>query len=217
MMKEFDELVKVLERLLGPQGCPWDKDQTLNSLRSSVLEETSELIEAINLNDNAHIQEELGDLFFNVIFLCKVAEKEKRFEMASVLKEVTEKLIRRHPHVFGDAVVKNLEGHLKQWDQIKAKEQSKTHRKSALDGIPKDLSSLARTEKCLKQMHKNDFKDIPQRKISDKFDDEESLGEILLHLVDKARLRGLDAEHALRKTLTHLERDFHNFEKNGKI
>lgn len=102
-MREFDELIEIIDRLLGPDGCPWDKEQTLQSLRSSVLEEVCEVIEAIDLNDNAHIKEELGDLFFNTIFLCKIAEKEKRFTVTEILKELNEKLIRRHPHVFGES------------------------------------------------------------------------------------------------------------------
>lgn len=216
-MREFDELVEVLERLLGPNGCPWDREQTLNSLRSSVLEETYELIEAIDLNDSGHIQEELGDLFFNVIFLSKIAEKEKRFTMDSVLREVSAKLIRRHPHVFGDAVVENVEAVWKQWNKIKENEQGKAHRKSALDGIPKDLPSLARAQKSLKKMRKAHFEEVPKAKISDHFEDEEDLGKILLQLVDKAQQKGLDAEHALRKALVYLEKDFRNYEKKDRI
>lgn len=122
-MKEFDELKDVIEKLLAPNGCPWDREQTLMTMRKSLLEETKEVIEAIDLNDNEKIEEELGDLFFNVLFMSRLAEKEGRCTIGAILKHIIAKLIRRHPHVFGDAKVETAEDVIKQWNEIKKSEK----------------------------------------------------------------------------------------------
>lgn len=209
-MKEFNELLEVVDRLLGPNGCPWDREQTLKSLRSSILEETCELIEAIDLEDNSHIKEELGDLFFNITLFCRLAEKESRCTLPEVLAEIKEKLVRRHPHVFGEAQVDDSKDVLVQWDRIKATEKS--HRQSSLDGIPKDLPALSRTQKVIKRMVKKQFPHIPEASAFD-FDDEDNLGKILAALVVQAQKKELDAEHALRKALAELEKKFRDFEQ----
>lgn len=213
-MKEFEDLMKIIDRLLGPGGCPWDREQTLQSLRSTVLEEVCEVIEAIDLNDNEHIKEELGDLFFNVVFLCKIAEKEQRFTIAEVLKELNEKLIRRHPHVFSEGKKINTVDELyEQWDQIKKEEKGKDNRKSVLDGISKHLPALARAQKVMKRIKKRgyQFSKIENSDITD----EKELGEHLLFLTSLAQEKGLDAEHALRKALAHLEKKFKQFEEHN--
>lgn len=196
-MKEFNELVSILDRLLGPDGCPWDREQTLQSMRSSLLEETCEVIEAIDLNVNQHIEEELGDLFFNVIFLCKMAEKEGRFTMADALRHVAKKLIHRHPHVFGEAKIHNSDEVVKQWDEIKKQEKKQTQ-SDLKDGIPKDLPSLAQAQKIYKRMKKaNKSYTVPQ-------DREGQFGAALFDMVSQAQDQGLDAEQALRKFLALL-------------
>jgi len=212
-MKEFDQLIKTTEHLMGPDGCPWDREQTLMSLRESVLEETCELIEAVDLDDNEHIKEELGDLLFNVVFFCKVGEKEGRFQTTEVVSHLTEKLIRRHPHVFGEAKVDGIDGLWKQWNAIKAQEKGKTDRESILDGIPKGLPALALAQKMLKKICKNkgDFEQLPKA-CELEFKDEEALGGFLLGLVRKAQETGLDAEQALRKSLAELEASFRQTE-----
>lgn len=123
-MEAFDRFVDVVDRLLGPGGCPWDREQTLLSMRKDLLEETNEVIEAVESGDSDHIAEELGDLFFNVVFLCRLAKKEGHTNIPQVLKGITEKLIRRHPHVFGDAKVESSEDVLKQWEAIKRDEKN---------------------------------------------------------------------------------------------
>lgn len=213
-MKELDELIKIIDRLLGPNGCPWDRVQTLHSLRSSVLEEVCEVIEAIDLDDNAHIKEELGDLFFNVIFICKIAEKEKRFTLHEILKELNEKLIRRHPHVFGEGKKINTVDELyEQWDKIKKSEKGKEIRKSALDGISKHLPALARAQKSLQRMKKSNYHAVFPKIEHITLKDEQELGRHLLSLVSQAQQYGLNAEHALRKALAQLEKDFLQYEK----
>lgn len=214
MTKEFDKLIEIIDRLLGPDGCPWDREQTLQSLRSSVLEEVCEVIEAIDLNDNAHIQEELGDLFFNVVFLSKIAEKEQRFSMTEILQELNEKLIRRHPHVFGEGKkIKTVDELYEQWNRIKKAEKGKDQRKSVLDGISKHLPVLARAQKIISKIEKAGYPLNFSQKDSASIQDEDQLGEHLLFMVKKAQEKGLDVEHALRKALTHLEKNFLEDEK----
>jgi tetrapyrrole methylase family protein / MazG family protein len=213
-MDEFDRFVKTLEQLLGPEGCPWDRAQTMLTLRESVLEETCELIEAVDLDQNEHILEELGDLLLNVVFLCKVAEKENRFTTAHVINHINDKLIRRHPHVFGDAVVKDIDGLWVQWESIKAQEKGKEKRESVLDGIPKGLPALALAQKMLKRMRKAELLELPQP-CSEQFQNEEALGDYLLSLVTRAQEAGLDAEQALRKAMAQLEVRFRDKETSG--
>jgi tetrapyrrole methylase family protein / MazG family protein len=123
-MDEFKSLTDTLKRLLAPDGCPWDREQTMQTMRHLLVEETYEVIEAINLNDNRQMEEELGDLLFNVVFLCMLAEKEKRFTLQDALKHVVAKLVRRHPHIFGEVKLKTSEEVLKQWNEIKQNESS---------------------------------------------------------------------------------------------
>lgn len=215
-MDAFDKLLQTITHLLSPQGCPWDQIQTMSSIRSNVIEEASELVEAIDLNDDLHIQEELGDLFFVILFLCKLAEKEGRSTLNDVLHDANEKLIRRHPHVFGDAKIDDIDALEKQWKEIKQQEKGKSHRTSSLDGIPKDLPSLARAHKVHKKMAAASFPDAPKESPSLSFENEEELGKTLYNIVAQAQEKGLNAEHALRKTLAHLEQAFRTFEISSK-
>ena len=209
-MKEFDQLHSILERLLGPGGCPWDQEQTLVSAREMILEEVCELIDAINQNDDAAIQEELGDLFFNVLFCCKLGEKEGRLKLNEVLNEINEKLIRRHPHIFGDAQIETSEEVLVQWEAIKKEEKGNADKKSALDNIPQSLPTLSRAQKILKKMRKTDYPDLLKQPVTHL--DEEILGKKLLEIVDQAQKAGIDAEMALRKALLSSEQKFRAWE-----
>lgn len=211
-MKEFDDLVEIVDELLGENGCPWDQKQTMKSIRSDVLEEVSELIEAIDLEDNEHIEEELGDLFFNVVFLCRLAEKEKRTQMKTALQNIKDKLIRRHPHVFGDEVIESSDHLLMRWNEIKLTEKGKEKRTSILDGIPKGLPALARAQKVLAKMETHKFKEAEFEPFDFSFDTEDELGIILLRIVSMARIKGLEAEHALKKSLNDLEIKFREVE-----
>ncbi|MBA3722024.1 MAG: MazG family protein [Parachlamydiaceae bacterium] len=208
-MKEFNALKDILDRLLAPDGCPWDREQTLLTMRNQVLEETCEVIEAINLDDNIKIEEELGDLFFNVLFMCQLAEKEKRFTIADALNHITAKLIRRHPHIFGDAKVDTSEQVLKQWDEIKKTEHQ---HQSLLDNIPHELPTLARAQKIYKKIKKTEFKN-GELTARDTFQDEDSLGSALFDLVIKSSENGLDPEQSLRKYLVNLEQKFRKWEE----
>jgi uncharacterized protein YabN with tetrapyrrole methylase and pyrophosphatase domain len=215
-MNKFFELISIIERLLGPDGCPWDKEQTLQSLRSSLLEETCELIEAIDLNDNAHILEELGDLIFNAVFIAMVAEKEDRFKWDEVLTEINSKLIRRHPHIFGDVTVQNVEQVLVQWEKIKKEEKGKRHRQSMWDDIPKNLPALSRAQKILNKIAKTQPRALPILSEQIHIENEQQLGQLLISIVSQAHQKGLDAEHALRAALTQLEAKWRESEKKSQ-
>lgn len=207
-MEEIKELIDVINRLLAPDGCPWDREQTLLSMRNSLLEETCEVIEAIDLNDPNLIEEELGDLFFNVYFLCCLAQKEEKTTISNILKGITTKLIRRHPHIFGSAKIENSDEVLEQWEKIKKTEQS---RSSLLDGIPKNLPALSRAQKILKKIKKTSFK--PASEEMDTNQNEEALGAHLFDLVSKSVEKGLDPEHALKRYLANLESQFKEWEE----
>lgn len=204
MNSSFQNLKNILETLLGPNGCPWDREQTLDSLCSSLLEETCETIDAINLSDNDHIKEELGDLFFNVLFLCLVGEKENRFKLDEVLEGISNKLIRRHPHIFGEMELKTSEEVAHQWEEIKKRE--KKDRQNILEGIPQSLPALARANQVLKKLQKENFK-VPSFE-NNHFTNDEELGQMLLTIVMKAREKKIDPEKALRKSVALLEKNY---------
>lgn len=210
-MEEFRALVDVIEHLMGPNGCPWDKVQTLQSIRPCLLEETYEVIEAIDLDDSALLEEELGDLMCQGVFLCLLAAKEKGFGLKQVLNHIKTKLIRRHPHIFADGPsLETPEEVLAQWNQIKAIEKKET-RPSALDGIPKDLPTLARAQKVFKKMKGKAF---VSQKDPASFSSEEQAGDLLWKDIQKFAEQGIHAEQALRKRLTQIEAEFREWEAN---
>ncbi len=212
-MKSFFELLEVSERLNDPEtGCPWDVKQTFESLQKYILEEACELTDAVDNQDVPEIIEELGDLFYVVIFYCKVAEKEKKFTLEDVLNSLKEKLVRRHPHVFTNQRLDNLEDIEKQWDVIKAEE--KKERKSVLDGIPKSLSILARSQKIIGRLIKHQF-DLIQDLILEKNLQEEQIGEKMMELIATAECKEMDIEKILRKALSFYETRFLEREKKG--
>lgn len=208
-MESFKALIEVADKLMGEKGCPWDREQTFASLKPYIMEEGAELIEAIDEGDDKEIIEELADLLYVVIFYCKVAEKEGRFTVDDVLNSEREKLIRRHPHVFGEVELEDMDHLYTLWEGVKQEE--KKERKSALDGIPKGLPLLSRTQKVLGKLLKRDFIE----KSPSKFD-EEKLGEELLDLVLQAESVGIHAESALRKALAKREKAFRAHESKLK-
>ncbi len=207
-MKEFQRLTEIMEALLGPQGCPWDKKQTFESLKKHILEEACELIEAINLEDNEKILEETGDLFFNAIFLCKVAENQERFSTKQVLNEICEKLIRRHPHVFGGKKLESSEEVAIQWESIKKTE--KRERLSILDSIPKGSPALFRAQRMLDKCNQTKH----PISITSSSHHEEGIVNTILELSQKANELGIDLEIALRKRLAKEEKEFREWEQH---
>ncbi len=189
-MKEFEELLAVADRLNRPGGCPWDLKQTFASLRPYILEEAYEALEAIDGDNDAEIIEELGDLFYTVVFYAKVAEREKRFSIKEILEQLKTKLIRRHPHVFGDAKARSVEDVVKTWNAVKKEE--KKERKSPLDGIPKALPSLQRAQKVLTRI------ELPKMQAETR---SAQLAEQILEIVKTANEEKVDLESAVREAL----------------
>ncbi len=193
--EKFKKLLDTIDHLLGPKGCPWDREQTVISLRGSVLEEACEVIEAVDAQDDKNLIEELGDLLCNVVFFCKLAEKEGKFKQDAPIERIHKKLIARHPHVFGEKRVQTAEAALQEWEKVK-----KGEKEGILDGLPKALPALSRAYKIAGKISEK-----PSNKLS--FADEEQLGTLLWEIVLDAKKRKINPEIALRKKLLEKERD----------
>jgi MazG family protein len=187
-MNEFDELLNIADRLLGPEGCPWDREQTFFTLQPYLLEETHELIEAIDAKDAKKISEELGDVLYALVFIAKLGEIENIFTFSESIRKVAEKLIRRHPHVFGDQKISSTNEVVSNWEEIKKKEG----KKSPIADIPPTLPSLARAQKVIGKLRRQK-NNIVEQDISD------DLGQRMWELVRQAESQGIDAESALRR------------------
>ena len=210
MVSPIDRLKQIVERLRSPDGCPWDREQTHASLKPHIIEECYELIEAIDDQDDEGMQEELGDVLLQVVLHAQMASEEGRFDFDSVAEVISEKLIRRHPHVFGDSKLATSDAVLKQWDAIKRGE--KTDRESALDGVPRGLPGLAKAQKMQSKAAragfdwpdavgplekvKEEIREIEQAGTGEKLAEE--LGDLLFSVVNFARKSKLDAEELLQ-------------------
>ena len=208
-MEEFKKLMDVANRLNDPEtGCPWDVKQTFKSLQKYILEEACELVDAVDDDDDKDIIEELGDYLYVMIFYSKVAEKENRFTLQDVIEQVTEKLIRRHPHIFGDVSCKTPKEVEKVWDEVKAIEKS--HRKSALDGIPRSLLALARAQKVLAKLIDHEYENV--KSLAPKKVSENEMGKQFIDLILQAEADGIDAERCLRNAIKTYEKGFRDWE-----
>jgi XTP/dITP diphosphohydrolase len=195
---ELLRLREVMNTLRSPGGCPWDAEQTHESLLKYLIEESYEFIEAVEKGDRKEMREELGDVLLQVYFHARMAEEHPTdpFTVDDVAREVADKLVRRHPHVFGDVKVSGSEEVLENWEAQKALEKGRT---SATDGVPMALPAMALASKMMYRAEKFGI-EIPVEhsvKIGDGCN-EEQLGQALLGILDQARLQGLDAESALR-------------------
>jgi ATP diphosphatase len=234
----FQRLVEIMARLRGPGGCPWDREQTLESLRPFVLEETYEVLEAIDRADHDDLRGEIGDFLFEGVFLAQVETDAGRFTVTDSLHHITEKLIRRHPHIFGDTAGVDTPGKVvEQWEQIKAKEQqSAGQRKSLLKGLAKALPSLlraheigirvaavgfdwAKTDDVISKIEE-EVAEIRAAKNEGRERTEEEMGDLLFSIAQLARQLGIDAESALRKAndkfTTRFEKVEAVFEAEGR-
>lgn len=211
-MHAFDLLLEVATKLNGPGGCPWDVKQTFTSLQPYVLEEAHEVLEAVDSGDSQKILEELGDLLYTVIFFAKVAEREGRFTLADILNSVREKLIHRHPHVFGENKLSTSEEVMQQWEKNKLKEKSHEDRKSALDGIPETLPLLMRAQKIVgKILRKTPTFFSASTTETDSAEDQ--LGEELIALILRAQQKEIDLESVLRRKTASCEKRFREYEQ----
>lgn len=213
-MGYLNKLVDLIGVLRSENGCPWDREQTHSTLRPNMLEEAYEAVDAINDNDMTHLKEELGDVLLQVILHSQIAKEEGAFDIEDVAKGLHDKIIHRHPHVFGNVKVNSPEEALLSWDKIKKEEKS--HRKSAMDGVSKSQSALMSAQKISKKAVKcgfewpdenslydcikSEFKEFKEAsKADDRANMEEEMGDILFAVVNLARWNKIDAEQALIK------------------
>ncbi len=228
---EFDRLVRLMSKLRGREGCPWDKVQTLKSLQPYVLEEACELIGAIEDEDAARIVEEIGDLIFEAVFITQVCSETYGFDMRDVIDTIHEKMVRRHPHIFGDSKVGSPSEVLRQWHEIKAaeKNQRTQQEKSVLGHIPKHLPALHKAQKVQRKAARvgfdwtrstdvfnkveEEFRELRASfEARDKKATEEEFGDLLFAVVNAARFMGVDAETALRAAIEKFTRRFKKVE-----
>ena len=193
----LNDLLAVMAKLRSPEGCPWDREQDHMSLRTHAVEEVYELMDAIEAGDDHEMAEELGDLLLQVVFHCQLARERGAFDFEQVARRITDKLIRRHPHVFGDVKVKDVDEVWANWEQIKKAEKhgTKHARPSALDGIPRHLPALARAEKLVKKARKAALLAKPKPAAGTT---KRKLAEKLFELADSAQAKGWSAEELLR-------------------
>ena len=208
----INDLLKVMARLRSPKGCPWDRAQSHHSLRWHAVEEVYELMDAIEAGDDHEMEEELGDLLLQVVFHSQLAGERGAFDFDGVARHITDKLIRRHPHVFGDLKVKGVDQVWANWERIKRAEKHGTHRArpSALDGIPKHLPALQRAEKLTKKARKAKLLgDLPVPTARTK----SQVARALLQLTRYAHSRGWSAEDLLRRETRKFERELRRLER----
>lgn len=240
-MTGIERLHEIMTRLRDPQtGCPWDREQTLESLKPCVLEETYELLSAMDKpEDKANHIEELGDVLLQVMFQSVMAEEEGRFTFDDVANGVSDKLVHRHPHVFGNVDAKDSATVLKNWERLKQLEHKKEARHSALDGVPAALPALLKAQRTQEKASRVgfDWKDAagPMEKIAEELNElkaevevraskkpidstrvKEELGDLLFAVCNLARHLGVDAESALELTNTKFSRRFRSVEAGAK-
>ena len=209
----INDLLKVMAKLRSPDGCPWDREQTHLTLRHHAIEEVYELIDAIEAGDDHEMAEELGDLLLQVVFHCQLARERGAFDFEKVCRVLVDKLVRRHPHVFGKTKVKNVGEVWANWEKIKKAEKhgTKHARHSALDGIPKHLPALLRAEKLLKKARK--AKLVADGKKSGGKTSRSALAKKLFALTALAQSRGWCAEELLAGDVKRQERQLRRREQ----
>ena len=208
---KFQNLYDIMIRLR--KECPWDREQTHDSIKGATLEETYEVLEAIDLKDYEELKTELGDLLLHIVFHSVIAEENKNFNIVDVIESISNKLIRRHPHVFGDTKVKDTKEILKNWEEIKLSEG----RDSVLEGVPKNLPSLARAYRLQEKASKVGFdwekKEDVWKKVIEEIEEmheqeregtfeefEKEMGDVFFALTNYARFLNVNPENALRRT-----------------
>ncbi len=228
----FSELVALMARLRAPDGCPWDRQQTHTTLKPYLLEEVYEALEAIDADDAAELCKELGDVLLQVVFHAQIAAEEGRFDIEAVGQAIVDKLIRRHPHVFGDASADEADEVLRRWEQIKKQERREQGEAapSLLEGIPKHLPALMRAYRIQTRVAQQGFDwdevDGALDKVEEEFAEvrkawetdeaaavEEEFGDLLFSLVNASRFLKVDPEQALRRAVAKFERRFRALEE----
>lgn len=211
----INDLLTVMAQLRAPGGCPWDREQDHMTLRFHAVEEVYELLDAIEAGDDHEMLEELGDLLLQVVFHCQLASERGLYNFEKVARNITDKLIRRHPHVFGDVKVKNVDEVWANWEKIKRaeKEGTKHERPSALDGIPRHLPALLRAEKLVKKARKAKLLSDEPKSVSHL--SKTQLAQQLFDLAALAQKKGWHAEDLLRGTIKQREKIWRRLEAKG--
>ena len=234
--QKFERLARILATLRGPGGCPWDKEQTYKNLNPYMVEEVHEVIEAIDHNDFPELKEELGDLLMHICFHSQLATEDKHFTIADVIDAQCEKLVRRHPHVFGDETAETSEKVLENWEKIKQKERtdkSKSEKKTLLSGLPKSLPALVKALRIGEKTHRVGFDWPTPEGVLKKVDEElgelrnaiasdgtrieDELGDLLFTLANLARHFNIDPETALRKSSDRFTKRFEWIENHVTV
>ena len=228
---QLERLIGIVATLRSENGCQWDREQTHQSLRPNMLEEAYEAVDAIDDNDMKHLREELGDVLLQVVLHAQIAKDEGDFDIEDVAKELSDKLVHRHPHVFGDTKVSSTDEILDNWEQLKKEE--KKHRKSVLDGVSRAQSALMSAQKiskkavkvgfewdcvetlkeCIKSEYR-EFEEVAQIGDMEKMEDE--MGDIFFATVNYARWHKIDAEQALLKANKKFTKRFKKMEEMAK-
>lgn len=233
-MNNFQNLVEIIKILRSPKGCPWDREQTLETLKPHLLEETYEVLEAMDTGGE-NLKSELGDLLLQIIFQANISEEKGEFNIDDVIDKIKNKMISRHPHVFQKNVtIKNSDEVLINWEKIKSQEKEHQNRKSILDGIPTTFPSLLEAEKIQKKAAKVgfDFGDVEPifSKIEEELDEvrseieinkkekiEEEIGDLFFAVVNLARYLNVNPEICLKKANNKFKKRFQYIEKNCNL
>ncbi|MFW5980247.1 MAG: nucleoside triphosphate pyrophosphohydrolase [Halanaerobiales bacterium] len=230
LKEEILQLVQVMERLRGPNGCPWDKEQDYYSLKPYVLEEAYEVVEALQKKDLVGLKEELGDLLLQVVFQAQIARENQEFDLVDIIRGIRKKLIRRHPHVFGDMEIDNAEDVKVTWDKIKKEEKNK-NKISILDDVKKDQPAAIqayklqekaagvgfdweKTEDVIKKIEE-ELMEVKEA-IREKDDSyvEEEIGDLIFAVINLARFYNVNPEMALLRTIEKFKKRFEYIEKS---
>ncbi len=227
--KSFEELVAIMSRLRGPDGCPWDREQTHETIKKDLIEEAYETIDAIDSGDSHELKGELGDMLLQVVFHSQLAAEHGDFDIKDVIDGINAKLIRRHPHVFGTTEVSCADEVVTRWEEIKSTEKGHENRTSALDGVPIHLPALARAMKISKKAARVGFEWPNMDAVVDKLDEEvdelkhelrtgnkerisDEIGDLLFTVVNIARWNKVDPEDALRTMTKRFSQRFRYIE-----
>ncbi len=231
----FAKLINLMEKLRSPEGCPWDREQTHETLKPMLIEEAYEVLEALDCADSEKLCEELGDLLFQVIFHSRIAEEEGRFDAQEVCRRLYEKMVRRHPHVFGDRSFSDSKELLRNWEDLKAEERAaagqRVRKQSLLDGVPEKLPAMQTTHQLTSKASRVGFDWSNLREIRHKIDEEfeeleralekddeeavrEEIGDLIFTVLNVARFLEIDSETALRRANRKFKKRFRRMERH---
>jgi tetrapyrrole methylase family protein/MazG family protein len=227
--RSFDDLVQLMTTLRGPDGCPWDRKQTLPDLKPYVIEEAYEVVDAIDRDDRAALLEEVGDLLLEAVFIAEITREEGTFDVFDSITAIHDKLVRRHPHVFADAVAEDAEQVLVNWEKLKSEER-KAENKSVLSGVPASLPALLKASRLTEKAARVGFDWRRTEDVFAKLDEEiaefreavatgdkgrieDEIGDLLFTIANVARKVAVNAEEALQSTNRKFMRRFESMEK----